>query len=91
MSLCLIATMMAALAIGDPPPSLTASAIPSLIPDDNEIPFSLIICDDPFGIFNKNSHGTQTTIEHQVTAKTHFQCFTSEAEESLKIVWIGLS
>jgi len=58
--------MTAAMAIGEPPPNPNTSALPSFTNDDNEGPFSLIICNSPFTSINQNSRGTQHHVENHV-------------------------
>jgi len=59
--------MTAAPAVGKPPPNLTTSALPSFNNEDDEGPFSPIICDSPFAFTIKNSCGTQNSVGKHVT------------------------
>jgi len=59
--------MTAAPAVGEPPPNLTTSALPSFTNDDDEGPFSPIIYDSPFAFIKHNSRGTQHHVEKHVT------------------------
>jgi len=65
--------MMAALAIGNPPPRLPPLISLLSIPNHHEVPFSPIDWDPPFAFSNKNSCGTKKDVENHIM-ETFFQC-----------------